>query len=95
MREMKLQDLKSKSPTELLAFAEEHAVETEPGDLTVHDGRLWHRVQSSPHVGERSMRRSMYVPYLTDAYQPKSEQSRTPLYHRLGALIRRARARRG
>ena len=25
MREMKLQDLKSKSPTELLAFAEEHA----------------------------------------------------------------------
>src|SRR3954469_13480502 len=27
MREMKLQDLKSKSPTELLAFAEEHAVE--------------------------------------------------------------------
>src|ERR1700743_386517 len=27
MREIKLQDLKSKSPTELLAFAEEHAVE--------------------------------------------------------------------
>src|SRR4030088_2074461 len=27
MREMKLQDLKSKSPTELLAFAEEHEVE--------------------------------------------------------------------
>jgi transcription termination factor Rho len=27
MREMKLQDLKSKSPTELLAFAEEHQVE--------------------------------------------------------------------
>src|SRR5882757_9866574 len=27
MREMKLQDLKSKSPTELLAFAEEHSVE--------------------------------------------------------------------
>ena len=27
MREMKLQDLKSKSPAELLAFAEEHEVE--------------------------------------------------------------------
>src|ERR1700716_643689 len=27
MREMKLQDLKSKTPTELLAFAEEHTVE--------------------------------------------------------------------
>ena len=27
MREMKLQDLKSKTPAELLAFAEEHQVE--------------------------------------------------------------------
>ena len=27
MREMKLQDLKSKTPVELLSFAEEHAVE--------------------------------------------------------------------
>ena len=27
MTELKLQDLKSKSPTELLAFAEEHGVE--------------------------------------------------------------------
>ena len=27
MREMKLQDLKSKTPVELLAFAEEHEVE--------------------------------------------------------------------
>jgi ectoine hydroxylase-related dioxygenase (phytanoyl-CoA dioxygenase family) len=71
----------------------EHAVETEPGDLTVHDGRLWHRVQASPHTGERSIRRSMYVPYLTDAYQPKSEESRTPLYHRLGSFLRRARSR--
>ena len=24
------------------------------GDLTVHDGRLWHRVQQSPHYGEKS-----------------------------------------
>lgn len=72
----------------------EHAVETEPGDLTVHDGRLWHRVQASPHTGERSLRRSMYVPYLTDEFQPKSDASKTPLYHRLGALLRRMRARR-
>jgi phytanoyl-CoA hydroxylase len=72
---------------------EEIVVETEPGDLTVHDGRLWHRVQASPYVGSRSLRRTMYVPYLTDDYQPKSESSRTPLYHRLGSLLRAARLR--
>ena len=73
----------------------EIAIETEPGDLTIHDGRLWHRVEASPHTGARSVRRSMYVPYLTDAYQPKSDQSKTPLYHHLGALLRRARRARG
>ncbi len=66
----------------------EVCVETEPGDLTVHDGRLWHRVEGSPHTGARSLRRSMYVPYLTDAYQPKSEESKTPLYHYLGRAAR-------
>ncbi len=69
----------------------EIAVETLPGDLTVHDGRTWHRVERSPHVGARSLRRTMYVPYLTDAYQPKDERSRTPIYHRLGAKLRELR----
>lgn len=69
---------------------DEIAVETEPGDLTVHDGRLWHRVQASPFTGERSLRRSMYVPYLTDEYQPKSDESATPLYHHVGRLLRSA-----
>jgi ectoine hydroxylase-related dioxygenase (phytanoyl-CoA dioxygenase family) len=72
---------------------EEIAVETEPGDLTVHDGRLWHRVEASPHVGARSLRRTMYVPYLTDAYEPKTDESRTPLYHRLGSVLRALKAR--
>lgn len=70
----------------------EIAVETEPGDLTIHDGRLWHRVAASPHVGWRSLRRTMYVPYLTDAYQPKHEGSKTPFYHHLGVALRRVRA---
>jgi phytanoyl-CoA hydroxylase len=29
----------------------EICVETEPGDLTVHDGRAWHRVAQSPNIG--------------------------------------------
>jgi hypothetical protein len=66
----------------------EIAVETQPGDLTVHDGRLWHRVAASTFTGAASLRRSMYVPYLTDAYAPKDERSKTPLYHRLGQAIR-------
>ena len=61
----------------------EIAVETQPGDLTVHDGRLWHRVARSPHTGRRSLRRTMYVPYLIDTQQIKTERSRTPFYHRL------------
>jgi len=67
---------------------EEVCVETEPGDLTVHDGRLWHRVARSQYKGARSLRRSMYLPYLTGPYEPKSERSPTPLYHRMGEWIR-------
>jgi len=70
----------------------EIAVETEPGDLTVHDGNLWHRVAKSTRSGPASLRRSMYVPYLTDAYQPKDASSKTPLYHHLGAGIRKAKS---
>ncbi len=69
----------------------EVAVETRPGDLTVHDGRTWHRVERSPHTGAKSLRRTMYVPYLTDAYEPKDERSPTPLYHRLGQKLRELR----
>jgi len=70
----------------------EICVETAPGDLTVHDGRLWHRVARSQYEGAPSLRRSMYLPYLTGPYEPKSDDSPTPFYHRLGE---RMRGRRG
>lgn len=70
---------------------DEVAVETWPGDLTVHDGRTWHRVQASPHTGWRSLRHSLYVPYVTDAYQPKDETTPTLYYMRLFDLAMRAR----
>ena len=73
--------------------AEEFAVVTQPGDLTVHDGRLWHRVARSQRRGPASLRRSMYVPYLTGPYEPKNERSRTPAYHHLGRLQRWLRSR--
>lgn len=55
----------------------------EAGDLTVHDGRLWHRVQQSPYTGEKSRRRVMYIPIITGDYQPKTANSSTPFYHKL------------
>jgi phytanoyl-CoA hydroxylase len=72
---------------------QEICIETEPGDLTVHDGRLWHRVARSTRTGDASLRRSMYLPYLTGPYEPKGEDSPTPGYHVLGALLRGWQAR--
>lgn len=51
------------------------------GDLSVHDGRLWHRVKQSPLIGEESRRRVMYVPIVTGKYKPKDDKSKTPFYH--------------
>lgn len=64
----------------------ELGLNVEPGDLTVHDGRLWHRVAQSPHVGEKSRRRVMYVPIVTGKFQPRTEESKPLFYQRLMAL---------
>ncbi|MBF95373.1 MAG: phytanoyl-CoA dioxygenase [Myxococcales bacterium] len=70
----------------------EIVVETKAGDLTVHDGRLWHRVAQSNRTGPASLRRSMYIPYLTGPYEPKSDDSRTPPYHYAGMALRKLKA---
>ncbi len=57
------------------------------GDLTVHDGRTWHRVKQSPLMGEASRRRVMYIPIVTGKYKPKSANSKTPLYQRLASRV--------
>ncbi len=66
----------------------EVAIETEAGDLTVHDGRMWHRVARSPLVGAASRRRVMYVPLLAGKYQPKRADSPTPFYLRFLHLVK-------
>lgn len=70
---------------------DEIMVETWPGDLTVHDGRTWHRVAASQHTGARSRRQSMYVPYVTGPYQPKTEESPTASYLRVFNYVIRAK----
>ncbi len=59
------------------------------GDLTVHDGRLWHRVKQSNLKGEASRRRVMYVPIITGKYKPKTEKSKTPFYHLFTSKVHR------
>ena len=66
----------------------EVVVETEAGDLTVHDGRMWHRVARSPIVGADSRRRVMYVPIIGGKYTPKNENSPTPFYLRFLHLVK-------
>jgi len=72
------------------ADEKEICVKTTAGDVTVHDGRLWHRVEPAKEVGEHTLRRSIYVPYLTND-QPveiKSKASSVPAYHRFAWILR-------
>jgi ectoine hydroxylase-related dioxygenase (phytanoyl-CoA dioxygenase family) len=61
---------------------------TKAGDLTVHDGRLWHRVAKSSLVGEVSRRRVIYVPVISGEYAYKNENSPTVFYHRLQSIVK-------
>lgn len=68
------------------ADKKEIGLTVEPGDLTVHDGRIWHRVAQSPFVGEKSRRRVMYVPIICGKFQPRNEQSKPLFYQRFQSL---------
>jgi ectoine hydroxylase-related dioxygenase (phytanoyl-CoA dioxygenase family) len=65
----------------------EIGLNVEPGDLTVHDGRLWHRVARSPFIGEKSRRRVMYIPIITGKFKPRTENSKPLFYQRFAGLL--------
>ncbi|MHB1922408.1 MAG: phytanoyl-CoA dioxygenase family protein [Chitinophagaceae bacterium] len=67
---------------------EEVSMEASAGDLTVHSGRIWHRVALSSLQGAASKRRIMYFPIIKGKYKPKSEESRTPIYHKFQHLVK-------
>jgi ectoine hydroxylase-related dioxygenase (phytanoyl-CoA dioxygenase family) len=67
---------------------EEIGFTVEAGDLTVHDGRLWHRVALSTISGEKSRRRVMYVPFITGKFKPRNENSKPRLYQRFMHLLK-------
>ena len=66
----------------------EYMVEADAGDLTLHDGRLWHRVGRPTLVGPASRRRTMYVPFLDGDELKKDESSKMPFYHRFSKFIK-------
>jgi phytanoyl-CoA hydroxylase len=70
------------------ADPEEVAIIPEAGDLTIHDGRLWHRVAESAVRGEESRRRVIYVPIIAGKYAPKNENSPTVFYQRFAGIVK-------
>lgn len=70
------------------ADEKEIAVIPEAGDLTIHDGRLWHRVAQSSVRGEESRRRVIYIPIIAGKYQPKNQDSPTAFYQRFAGLVK-------
>jgi phytanoyl-CoA hydroxylase len=66
----------------------EIAIIPEAGDLTIHDGRLWHRVAQSSVIGEESRRRVIYIPIIAGKFEPKHHDSPTALYQRLAVLVK-------
>lgn len=67
----------------------EAGMDIDAGDLTIHFGSLWHRAEASPHYGEKSRRRVMYVPIITGKYMPKHERSKTPFYHHFAGIVQK------
>ncbi|MDY0988226.1 phytanoyl-CoA dioxygenase family protein [Flavobacterium sp. CFBP9031] len=70
------------------ADPEEVSINPEAGDLTIHDGRLWHRVAQSSIRGEESRRRVIYIPIIAGKYAPKNENSPTVFYQRFAGIVK-------
>jgi phytanoyl-CoA hydroxylase len=67
---------------------DEIAIVPDAGDLTIHDGRLWHRVAQSSVIGEESRRRVIYLPIIAGKFEPKHEKSPTAFYQRFAGLVK-------
>jgi hypothetical protein len=66
---------------------DEYAIETEAGDLTIHDGRLWHRTALAQVQGDASERIVMYLPIMNGPVVEKHAGSSTPFYFRFRKLL--------
>jgi hypothetical protein len=65
----------------------ELAIEAEAGDLTIHDGRMWHRSALATTQGDASERCVSYLPFMEGPVKKKHEKSPTPVYFRLKGIL--------
>jgi len=65
----------------------ELASETEAGDLTIHDGRIWHRTALAEVTGDASERCVTYLPIMDGPVIKKHEKSPTPVYFHLKKFL--------
>lgn len=65
----------------------ELAIETEAGDLTIHDGRIWHRTALAEVTGDASERCVTYLPIMDGPLKRKTSESSTPFYFHLKKLL--------
>jgi hypothetical protein len=66
---------------------DELAIPAEAGDLTIHDGRIWHRTALATVQGDASERCVSYLPLMDGPLKRKHERSATPLYFHLKRLV--------
>lgn len=65
----------------------ELAITTEAGDLTIHDGRIWHRTALASVTGDASERCVTYLPIMDGPLKRKHDGSATPFYFHLKKLL--------
>jgi hypothetical protein len=65
----------------------ELAVTAEAGDLTIHDGRIWHRTALATLQGDASERCVSYLPLMNGPLKRKTESSKTPAYFHLKRFV--------
>jgi hypothetical protein len=66
---------------------DELAIATEAGDLTIHDGRIWHRTALATVTGDASERCVTYLPLMDGPVKRKHEGSATPVYFHLKKIL--------
>jgi hypothetical protein len=64
----------------------ELAITAEAGDLTFHDGRMWHRTALATVTGDASERCVSYLPLMNGPIKRKHDGSATPFYFHLKRL---------
>ncbi len=65
----------------------ELAIVAEAGDLTIHDGRMWHRTALATVQGDASERCVSYLPLMDGPSSASTRAAPPPFYFHLKSLV--------